>query len=190
MSIRPILIHPDPRLKKKCEPVDAVDDAVRALVADMFETMYDAPGIGLAAPQIGVISRILVMDCAGRSEDENGDAIPEPPDPIAMINPEILWVSDEKRVYNEGCLSIPELYDDVERPDRVRVAWLDEGGERREREFDGIRATCVQHEIDHLNGKLFIDYLGPVKRSMITNKMKKLKRERAKEKAGGAGKSA
>ena len=185
MSVRPILIHPDPRLKKMCDPVESVDDAVRALVADMFETMYDAPGIGLAAPQVGVLSRVLVMDCAGRSEDENGEPIAEPPDPISMINPEILWASEETRAYNEGCLSIPEQFDDVTRPDRVRVAWLDEQGARQEREFDGVRATCVQHEIDHLNGKLFIDYLGPVKRTMITNKMKKLKRERAKERTSG-----
>ena len=190
MTIRPILIHPDPRLKKKCAPVETVDDALRGFIADMFETMYDAPGIGLAAPQVGELKRVLVMDCAGRSEDENGETIAEPPDPIAMINPEILWTSEETRVYNEGCLSIPEQYDDVTRPERVRVAWLDEQGARQEREFDGIRATCVQHEIDHLNGKLFIDYLGPVKRTMITNKMKKLKRERAKEKASGAGKLA
>lgn len=190
MTIRPILIHPDPRLKKVCDPVEAVDDELRALIADMFETMYDAPGIGLAAPQIGVVKRVIVMDCAGRTEDADGELIPEPPDPIALINPEITWTSDEKRLYNEGCLSIPETYDDVERPDKVRVRWLDAEGQTQEREFAGIRATCVQHEIDHINGKLFIDYLGPVKRAMITNKMKKLKRERAKEKADKTGKIA
>ena len=120
----------------------------------------------------------------GARGDRRGEPVAEPPDPIALINPEILWASEETRVYNEGCLSIPEQFDDVTRPDRVRLRWLDREGAPQEGEFDGVRATCVQHEIDHLNGKLFIDYLGPVKRTMITNKMKKLKRERAKERAG------
>ncbi|MEL6979283.1 MAG: peptide deformylase [Pseudomonadota bacterium] len=186
MAILPILIHPDPRLKKPCEPVSEVDETLRRLIDDMFETMYDAPGIGLAAPQIGVLSRLLVMDCAGREQDEKGEPADCPPDPIAMINPEITWSSDETRVYNEGCLSIPEQFEDVTRPSRVRVRWLDPDGASQERAFDGVHATCVQHEIDHLNGKLFIDYLGPVKRSMITGKMKKLKRERAKERADNA----
>ena len=170
-------------MKKKCEPFAEVTDATRALIADMFDTMYDAPGIGLAAPQVGVLDRVVVIDCAGRSEDEDGQPIEEPPEPIAFINPEILWASDETRSYNEGCLSIPEQFDDVTRPDRVKIRWLDETGAAQEREFEGVRATCIQHEIDHLDGKLFIDYLGPVKRQMITTKMKKLKRERAKERA-------
>ena len=175
MAIRSILIHPDPRLKKRCQPVETVDEGVRALIADMFDTMYDAPGIGLAAPQVGVVSRILVMDCAKSEEEE--------PAPIAMINPEILSASEEMNIHEEGCLSIPEEFNDVERPAAVRVAYTDESGARREIDCDGLLATCVQHEIDHLNGKLFIDYLGPVKRQMITGRMKKLKKAKATEKA-------
>jgi len=170
MSIRSILIHPDPRLKKVCAPFEGVDTAVRKLADDMMETMYDAPGIGLAAPQIGVLQRLFVMDCAGK------DATPEP---MALINPEITWVSDETNVYEEGCLSIPEQYEEVTRPAEVKVRFTDLDGNVQERQFDGLRATCAQHEIDHLNGKLFIDYLSRIKRSMITKKMKKLKAERA-----------
>jgi len=141
----------------------------------MFATMYDAPGIGLAAPQIGVLSRILVMDCTKSDEED--------PAPIAMINPEVLWTSDDKNIHEEGCLSIPEEFNDVERPAQVRVAYTDEHGARHEIDCDGLLATCVQHEIDHLNGKLFIDYLGPMKRQMITGRMKKRKREKATAKA-------
>ena len=175
MALRPILIHPDPRLKRRCAPVEAVDDRVRALIADMLETMYDAPGIGLAAPQLGVDARVVVMDCAGREEA---------PEPLRLVNPEIVWSSEETNEHEEGCLSLPDVFGMVTRPERVRVRWLDETGAEREAEFDGIRATCVQHEIDHLNGRLFIDYLGTARRMMITEKMKKLKRERAK--AGAA----
>ncbi|SET24004.1 peptide deformylase [Oceanicella actignis] len=171
MSVRPILIHPDPRLKKVCEPVPAVDDALRKLIDDMFDTMYDAPGVGLAAPQVGVLRRVFVMDV---SKDE------APPAPMALINPEIVWASEETRAHEEGCLSIPEIYEEIVRPARVRVRFLDREGAEREAEFDGLAATCAQHEIDHLNGKLFIDYLGAVKRQLITGKMKKLKRERLK----------
>jgi peptide deformylase len=172
MTLRPILIHPDPRLKKLCDPVADVDDGMRALIDDMLATMYDAPGVGLAAPQIGIIRRVFVMDCAEQ------DASPEP---MALINPEIVWSSEDTRVHEEGCLSIPDIYGDVTRPDRVKVRWIDRDGAECEGEFDGLAATCAQHEIDHLNGKLFIDYLGTVKRQMITAKMKKLKRERAKQ---------
>jgi len=175
MAIRPILLHPDPRLKKRCDPVVTVDEGVRALIADMFDTMYDAPGIGLAAPQIGVLSRILVMDCTKSDEED--------PEPIAMVNPEILWTSDDRNVHEEGCLSIPEEFNDVERPAAVRIGYLDEQGARHEIDCDGLLATCVQHEIDHLNGKLFIDYLGPMKRQMITGRMKKRKKEKATAKA-------
>jgi len=175
MTIRPILLHPDPRLKKRCDPVATVDGDVRALIADMFDTMYDAPGIGLAAPQIGVLSRILVMDCTKADEED--------PEPIAMVNPEILWTSDDRNVHEEGCLSIPEEFNDVERPAAVRIGYLDEQGARHEIDCDGLLATCVQHEIDHLNGKLFIDYLGPMKRQMITGRMKKLKKAKATAKA-------
>lgn len=172
--LKPILIHPDPRLRKSCDLVETFDGALAALIDDMFETMYHAPGIGLAAPQVGANLRLLVMDCAVREEEEE-------PDPLAVINPEIVWASDETGTYNEGCLSIPDIYADVTRPAAVRVRFLDRLGTPQEREFTDIRATCVQHEIDHLNGKLFIDYLSPIRRQMITTKMKKLKRDRARE---------
>ena len=171
MALRKILLHPDPRLKKKCEPVTEVDDEMRVLMKDMLETMYEAPGIGLAAPQIGVLQRILVMDVV---KEEDGVA-----QPYMMANPEIIWESEETNTYEEGCLSIPDEFADVQRPAEVRVRYMDETGETREIDCDGLLATCVQHEIDHLNGKLFIDYLGPVKRSMITGRMKKRKKERA-----------
>lgn len=172
MALRNILIHPDPRLKKVVSPIAAVTDDLRRLADDMLETMYHAPGIGLAAPQIAVMSRMLVMDCA---KEDNAT-----PEPMVLINPEVVWSSDEQSVYEEGCLSIPEQYADVERPTEVDVTWTDlDGKEQRER-FDGLWATCVQHEIDHLDGKLFIDYLKPLKRQMITRKMQKLKREMAR----------
>jgi len=174
MAIREIVLHPDPRLKKPAEPIGAVDAEVRALIEDMLETMYDAPGVGLAGPQVGVCRRILVMDCADKDQ---------PPQPIAVINPEITWSSAEQNTHEEGCLSIPDFYGDVTRPARVRVKFVNAEGAEEEREWDGLWATCVQHEIDHLDGKLFIDYLGPVRRAMITEKMKKLKRQRAKEAA-------
>ena len=168
--IRPILIHPDPRLKKLCEAVTEVTPALRSLADDMLETMYEAPGIGLAAPQIGVMSRIIVMDCI-----KDG-----PPEPMVLLNPQVLWASEDVNVYEEGCLSIPDQYAEVKRPAAVKVAWMDLDGKLQERDFSGLWATCVQHEIDHLDGKLFIDYLGPLKRQMITRKMEKLKRERAR----------
>ena len=168
--IRDILIHPDPRLKKPCEPIAAVTAEISALAADMLETMYDAPGIGLAAPQIGVMKRLIVMDCI-----KDG-----PPEPMALLNPHVLWSSEDLGSYEEGCLSIPDQYAEVKRPSSVKVGWMDLDGNPQERLFDGLWATCVQHEIDHLNGKLFIDYLGPLKRQMITRKMEKLKRERAR----------
>ncbi len=172
MTLRPILIHPDPRLKKECAPVPAITDDIRILAEDMLETMYDAPGVGLAAPQVGVMSRVIVMDCVKDPE--------APPRPMVLVNPEITWASEALNVYEEGCLSIPEQYAEVERPAQVRVRWLGLDGEVHEETFDGLWATCVQHEIDHLNGKLFIDYLKPLKRQMITRKMEKLKRERAR----------
>ena len=173
--IRPILIHPDPRLKKVCAPVAGVGDDVRALMADLLQTMYDAPGIGLAAPQVGVLSRVIVIDCAKGEE-----AVP---DPVCLANPVITWVSEETGEHEEGCLSIPEIYAMITRPTAVRVRYLDREGTEVEREFHGMQATCVQHEIDHLSGKLFIDYLSPTRRQMITGKMKKLKRERARTRA-------
>ena len=172
MSIRTILIHPDPRLKKVTAPVASIDDEIRRLADDMLETMYDAPGIGLAAPQIAVMRRVIVMDC-----EKDADARPAP---MVLINPEVVWASDEKSVYDEGCLSIPEQYAEVERPAEVEVSWTDLAGKLKRERFAGLWATCVQHEIDHLDGKLFIDYLGPLKRQMITRKMQKLKREMAR----------
>jgi len=168
--MKPILIHPDPRLKKVCDPVPDVSDELRTLAQDMLETMYDAPGIGLAAPQVGVLSRLIVMDCV----KEEG----EPPQPTVMFNPEVVATSDETNVYEEGCLSIPDQYAEVTRPKLVQVRWMDMDGREREQEFDALWATCVQHEIDHLNGKLFIDYLSPMKRQMMTRKSQKFKRER------------
>lgn len=173
--LRPILIHPDPRLKRPAEPVTAVDADVRSLMDDMLATMYAAPGIGLAAPQLGIGRRIVVMDCAPREDD--------PPDPVCLVNPELLWTSDEQVEQEEGCLSIPDIYGPVTRPAAVRVRYLDQDGGEQERDWDGILARCVQHEIDHLEGRLFIDYLSPMRRQMITGKMKKLKRERARKAA-------
>ena len=172
MALKKILIHPDPRLKKVATPVASVNDELRRLADDMLETMYDAPGIGLAAPQIAVLDRMLVMDCA-----KEHDATPEP---MVLINPEVVWTSEERNVYEEGCLSIPEQYAEVERPAEVEVSWMDLDGKTWRERFDGLWATCVQHEIDHLDGKLFIDYLRPLKRQMITRKMQKLKREMAR----------
>ncbi|GGH38917.1 peptide deformylase [Cribrihabitans marinus] len=169
---RSILIHPDPRLKKLCAPVADVTDDLRQLADDMLETMYDAPGIGLAAPQVGVLDRLIVLDCI----KEEGEA----PRPLVMFNPQVVAASDETNVYEEGCLSIPEQYAEVTRPRVVDVEWMDRDGNPRQETFDGLWATCVQHEIDHLNGKLFIDYLKPLKRQMITRKMVKLKRELAR----------
>ena len=172
MTVRHILIHPDPRLKKRAEPVADVTAEIEALAKDMLQTMYDAPGIGLAAPQVGVMKRVLVMDCVKDPEAE--------PRPMVLINPEITWISEERNVYEEGCLSIPDQYADVERPAEVKVRWVDTAAKEQEEHFTGLWATCVQHEIDHLNGKLFIDYLKPLKRQLITRKMEKLKRERAR----------
>ncbi|MES2844403.1 MAG: peptide deformylase [Pseudomonadota bacterium] len=174
--IRSILIHPDPRLKKACDPVPSITAEMGKLAEDMLETMYDAPGIGLAAPQIGVMKRLLVMDCI--------KAVDQPPRPMVLFNPEILWSSDDLSTYEEGCLSIPDQFADVQRPASVRVRWMGLDGAEEEETFDGLWATCVQHEIDHLNGKLFIDYLRPLKRQMITRRMEKLKREIAREQGG------
>lgn len=172
MSLKDIIIHPDPRLKKICTPVAEITPALRKLADDMLQTMYAAPGIGLAAPQVGELKRLIVMDCV-----KEEDAAPQP---TVLFNPEVTWVSEQTNVYEEGCLSIPEQFGDVERPAEARVRWIDIDGNPQEEQFDGLWATCVQHEIDHLNGKLFIDYLKPLRRQMITRKMVKLKRERAR----------
>ena len=170
---RNILIHPDPRLKKVCAFVPDITDDLRKLADDMLETMYDAPGIGLAAPQLGVLQRLIVLDCV----KEEGEA----PKPTIMFNPEIISSSDESNTYEEGCLSIPEQFGDVTRPAEVQVRWMDRDGREQTAGFDGLWATCVQHEIDHLQGKLFIDYLKPLRRQIITRRMQKLKREKARE---------
>lgn len=168
--IRSIVLHPDARLKKKSVEVENITDALIKLAEDMMETMYDAPGIGLAAPQIGVLERLIVMDCSKKEDEE--------PDPIIMVNPTIIASSKENSVYEEGCLSIPEHFAEITRPEFVQVEWIDLGGKQHSEEFNGLKSTCVQHEIDHLNGKLFIDYLGPMKRQLITRKMQKFKREK------------
>ena len=167
MPLRPILILPDKRLREKAAPIAAVDDEIRALMDDMLETMYAAPGIGLAATQIGEMKRVLVLDVAKR-QDEEASA-----NPLVFANPEILWASDELSTYNEGCLSIPEIYEEVERPARIRVGYLDRDNKRQEIEAEGILATCLQHEIDHLNGVLFIDHISRLKREMISKKFSK-----------------
>ncbi len=174
MAILPIVEVPDPRLRQISSPVEAVDDEMRKLIGDMFETMYDAPGIGLAAVQVGVPKRILVMDLQ-EPEVEDG---PQVKDPRVFINPEILTHSEQEVPYLEGCLSVPDQYADVERPDRIRARWLDEHGTQREEELDGLLAVCLQHEIDHLEGILFIDHLSRLKREMVLKKLAKVRKER------------
>ena len=167
MAVLPIITAPDPRLKLACQPVARVDDSVRKLMDDMLDTMYRAPGIGLAAPQVGVAKRIIVADVSREGEERT---------PIRMVNPEVLSVSDEMATYEEGCLSVPDHYADVERPARARIRYLDEQGEIREQEFEGLAATCLQHEIDHLNGVLFIDHISALKRGIILRKLTKARR--------------
>jgi peptide deformylase len=165
MAVRDILIIPDKRLRLKSEPVKAVDKSLRALIDDMFETMYAAPGIGLAAIQIGVALRVVTMDLAKKDE---------PKAPLIFINPEVIWASDEKATYEEGCLSIPEYYEEVERPKSVKVKFLDENLKLQEIEAEGLLSTCLQHEIDHTNGVLFIDHISKLKRDMVMKKFKKV----------------
>ncbi|WP_297296356.1 peptide deformylase [uncultured Methylovirgula sp.] len=175
MALRPILILPDKRLRQKAQPIAAVDDAIRALMDDMLETMYAAPGIGLAATQIGEMKRLLVLDVAKR-QDEEASA-----EPMVFANPDIVWSSEELSTYNEGCLSIPEIYEEVERPARIRVRYLDRDNRQQEIEADGILATCLQHEIDHLNGVLFIDHISRLKREMISKKFVKAAKRDAED---------
>lgn len=168
MALRSILVAPDPVLKAKAKPVDLVDDQLRQLMDDMLETMYEAPGIGLAAPQIGVSQRVIVMDIA--REDE-------PKSPLCMVNPELVWVSDDDATYEEGCLSVPEHYADVVRPSEVRVRYLDRDGQRQDLQTGGLLATVIQHEMDHLDGVLFIDHLSSLKRNMILRKLLKSRKQ-------------
>jgi peptide deformylase len=175
MAILPIVEVPDPRLRLISEPVAEVDDALRTLIADMFDTMYDAPGIGLAAIQVGVPKRVIVMDLQ-EQEDEDGKPIRAP---RVFINPEILDPAEEQSVYQEGCLSIPDQFADVERPARCRVKWLDENGVGHDELFEGLLATCIQHEMDHLQGIVFIDHLSRLKRDMILKKLTKARKAAA-----------
>ncbi|MDB5704649.1 MAG: peptide deformylase [Sphingomonas bacterium] len=174
MSLLEILEVPHPGLRAVAAPVAAVDDAVRAIVADMFDTMYDARGIGLAATQVGIEQRIVVIDLQ-EPESDAEDAKPVR-EPRVYINPELVSVSEETSIYNEGCLSIPEQYAEVERPTRCRVKWLDGEGVAQEDDFDGLLATCIQHEIDHLNGVLFIDHISRLKRDMVLKKLAKARK--------------
>lgn len=177
MALRTILKLPDPRLRVVAAPVETIDSGVRQLVEDMFETMYEAPGIGLAAVQIGVPQRVVTMDIAKKDE---------PKAPQVFVNPELVWTSEEKATREEGCLSIPEYYEEVERPARVKVRYRDIDGKAHEIEADGILATCLQHEIDHLNGVLFIDHLSKLKRSMVIKKFTKAAKREAEEHAVAA----
>jgi peptide deformylase len=158
----PIVLAPDRRLKLTCKPVEKVDDDVRTLMENMLETMYDAPGIGLAAPQVGDDRRVIVVDVAREGEE---------PQPYFMVNPEVTWASDDKIMMNEGCLSLPDIFVDVERPESIRVAYTDQDNDRHEIEADGLFARCVQHEIDHLNGVLHVDYLSRIKRDLTLRKL-------------------
>ncbi len=172
MALREIIILPDKRLRLVSEPVKKITADVRKLVEDMFETMYDAPGVGLAAIQVGTPKRVVTIDIAKKDDPKN---------PLVFINPEIVTVSDEKAIHEEGCLSIPEFYDDVERPAQVKVKYLDLEGQPHEVEADGLLATCLQHEIDHLNGVLFIDHLSKLKRDRVTKKYQKAAKRAAAE---------
>ncbi|MGI8723801.1 MAG: peptide deformylase [Methyloceanibacter sp.] len=167
MAILPILTIPEPILRRQAAPVERVDEPLRRLIDDMLATMYDAPGVGLAAPQIGISRRLIVMDPT-KDEDEKA--------PLVMVNPKLLERSDELRLHEEGCLSIPDFTAEIERPARVRIAFIDKEGKAQETELEGIWATVVQHEIDHLEGLLFIDYLSRLKRDMVVKKFTKAKR--------------
>ena len=172
MALLDIIIAPDPRLKITAEAVDGVDGDVRRLMDDMMETMHTANGLGLAAPQVGDLRRVIVVDVAGPEED---------PDPIRMANPELLWVSDEENPHEEGCLSLPTHYAEVVRPEAIKVRYLDHENEIRELETDGVLATCIQHEMDHLEGILFVDHISALKRRMILRKLVKEKKKAAAE---------
>jgi peptide deformylase len=172
MALRDILILPDKRLRSVSKPVVEISDEIRTLVADMFETMYEAPGIGLAAIQVGVPSRVIVMDLSKREAEA---------EPRVFINPEITWSSEEKSLYEEGCLSIPDVHEDVERPARVKIRYLDLEGKPHEEDAEGLFATCIQHEVDHVNGVLFIDHISKLKRERIIKKFTKAAKKAEKE---------
>ena len=170
MALLPILVYPDPKLHTVARPVEAVDDAIRTLVNDMFDTMYEANGVGLAATQVDVHQRVVVMDVS-ETRDQR----------VVLINPEIEWLSEERQTRDEGCLSVPGMYDGVERATQVRVHALDENGNSRVIDADGLLAVCIQHEIDHLNGKVFVEYLSPLKRNRTKTKLAKARREAARQ---------
>jgi peptide deformylase len=176
MALRPILIIPDTRLRTKSAKVEKITAETRKLVDDMFETMYDAPGIGLAAIQVGVAQRVVTVDLGKRKSEDSEEEIKEP---RVFINPEIVWSSDDTSTYEEGCLSIPDIHEDVDRPARVRLKFLDLDGKLHEEEADGLYATCIQHEIDHLNGVLFIDHISKLKRDRIVKKFSKAAKKAA-----------
>jgi len=168
MALLDIIVAPDPRLKQKCATVSRVDAPTAKLMADMLETMYAAPGIGLAAPQVGVLKRIIVVDPAREDQD---------PQPLKMANPEIIWASEDTKSYEEGCLSLPEYYEDVQRPARIKVRYVDENNAAQELEAEGLLAVVIQHEMDHLNGVLFVDHISSLKRNMILRKLTKTKKQ-------------
>lgn len=172
MAVLDIVTLPDPILRKQSDPIERVDDDLRRLVDNMFETMYDAPGIGLAGIQVGVARRLFTVDVADKDQEKN---------PICMINPKIIWQSDEISSYEEGCLSIPEYYAEVERPAEIKIAFMDQFGKDQELHCDGLLATCVQHEFDHLNGALFIDYLSKLRRDRVIKKFTKLAKQKEKQ---------
>jgi peptide deformylase len=182
MALRSIITLPDPRLRLISAPISTIDDTVRALMDDMLETMYAAPGVGLAAIQIAEQKRVIVLDVSKR-EDETAA-----PKPLCLINPEIIWASDEVSTCQEGCLSIPDIYEDVERPAGVRARYLDRAGREQEIEAEGILATCLQHEVDHLNGVLFIDHISRLKRELLMKKFRKNAKQKAQSNKGSAAK--
>ena len=170
MALLPVLCYPDPRLHKRAKPVDKVDERIRGIVKDMAETMYDAPGVGLAATQVDIHEQIIVIDVS----DEQNDL-------MVFINPELVWASEEKKSWREGCLSVPEFYDEVDRPANIRIKAIDLHGKPFELEADGLLAVCLQHEMDHLRGKVFVEYLSLLKRNRISLKMKKRAKELAEQ---------
>jgi len=170
MALLPVLCYPDPRLHKRAKPVDKVDERIKGIVKDMAETMYDAPGVGLAATQVDIHEQIIVIDV---SDDQN--------ELMVFINPELVWASEEKKSWREGCLSVPEYYDEVDRPANIRVKAIDLHGKPFEIEADGLLAVCLQHEMDHLQGKVFVEYLSLLKRNRISLKMKKRAKELAEQ---------
>jgi peptide deformylase len=186
MTIRDIIKLPDPVLRQTSTEIETVDDDVRRLLDDMLATMYDAPGIGLAAVQIGIPKRIITIDASSRSAEEDEDPGPEseadrPDGPLFLINPVIVSSSDERSTYEEGCLSIPEYFAEVERPAEVQIEYVDYHGKKQELKADGLLATCIQHEVDHLNGVLFIDYLSKLKRDLVVRKFTKAEKERRRK---------